>query len=409
MTRLDRAVNIDDIRRLAKRRLPRAIFEVIEGGAGDDVTLNANRDDFSKVSLLPRSLVDVRQGIDLTTTVVGQKFSMPVMLAPASFARMASPEAERAVAKAAAKFGTGYIMPGGASEPVEAVAKASAGGPLWYQIYMAPDDVRNADLVDRVKASGFQALVVSVDTPMKPYRERDMRNGISLPLSVSPKLMAAGISRPKWAMDFVFGNMASGFSVASAKRAYYSFEAAMAGLRPVTLHDIQWLRDRWDGPLIVKGILSEDKFADMIRIGVDGVSVSNHGGRNLDGVASAVSALPRVVEAAGDDLDVLVDGGIRRGIDVVRALALGAKAALIGRPYMYGLAAGGQRGVERVIELMRNEIHIAFAFTGCLSVEEANKEILQNGDELFDIAMALSGAQAAVRADDRPAPVPAAG
>ncbi|GAA1679722.1 alpha-hydroxy acid oxidase [Microbacterium lacus] len=393
MSRLDRAVNIDDIRRLAKRRLPRAIFDVIEGGAGDDGTLAANRDDFSKVTLLPRSLVDVRKGIDLTTNVVGQTFNMPVMLAPASFGRMANPEAERAVAKAAAKFGTGYIMPGGASEPVEAVAKASDGGPLWYQIYLAPDESRNADLVDRVRASGFQALVVSVDTPMKPYRERDMRNGISLPLSISPRLLATGVSRPKWALDFVFGNMASGFSVNSARRAVYSFEAAMAGLRPVTLDDIAWLRERWDGPLIVKGILSDDKIIDMIALGVDGVSVSNHGGRNLDGVASAISALPRVVDAAGDDLDVLVDGGIRRGIDVVRALALGAKAALMGRPYMYGLAAGGQRGVERVIELMRNEIHIAFAFTGCLSVEEVNHEILQNGHELFDVALALASAQ----------------
>lgn len=380
MSRLDHAVNIEDIRRLAKRRLPRAVFEVIEGGAGDDLTLTANRADLERITLLPRSLVDVK-GIDLTTTVVGQKVSMPVMLAPASFGRMADPEAERAVAKAAARFGAGYIMPGGASEPVEAVAAASAGGPLWYQIYMAPDDARNVDLIDRVRASGFQALVVSVDTPMKPYRERDMKNGINLPLTVSPKLMAAGISRPRWAMDFVFGNMASGFSLTGARRAYYSFESAMAGLRPVTLADVEWLRDRWDGPLIVKGILNDDRIRDMVSVGVDAVSVSNHGGRNLDGVASAISALPRVVDAAAGDLDVLVDGGIRRGVDVVRALALGAKAVLMGRPYMYGLAAGGQRGVERVLELIRNEIHIAFAFTGCLSVDEVTRDILQTQED----------------------------
>jgi isopentenyl diphosphate isomerase/L-lactate dehydrogenase-like FMN-dependent dehydrogenase len=388
---INHTLNVEDVRRLAKRRLPRAIFEVIEGGSGDDQTLTANRTDLNKVTLLPRSLVDVN-GINLATEVVGQTFSMPVMLAPASFGRMAHPEAERAVAKAAAKYGTGYIMPGGASEPVEAVAKASAGGPLWYQIYMSPEEARNADLIERVQSLGYQALVVSVDTPMKPYRERDMRNGISLPLSVSPRLLAAGVSRPKWAADFVFGNMASGFSLKSAQRAYYSFETAMSGLRPVTLADIQWLRDRWDGPLIVKGIMNDDRIKDMISIGVNGVSVSNHGGRNLDGVASAISALPKVAQTAGDDMDVLVDGGIRRGIDVVRALALGAKAALIGRPYMYGLAAGGQRGVERVIELMRDEIHIAFAFTGCLTVDEVNSEILQDGGDLFNIALAYNNA-----------------
>lgn len=388
MSKLDRAVNIEDVRRLAKRRLPRAVFEVIEGGAGDDHTLTANRDDLNRITLLPRSLVDVR-GIDLTTEVVGQKLSNPFLLAPASFGRMADPAAERAVAKAAAKSGTGYIVPGGASEPVEAIAEASDGGPLWYQIYMSPDNDRNEDLIKRVKSSGYQALVVSVDTPMKPYRERDMKNGISLPLTISPKLMVAGISRPKWAMDFVFGNMASGFSLTSAAKAYYSFESAMSGLRPVTIDDVQWLRDRWDGPLIVKGILSDDLIPDMVRIGVEAVSVSNHGGRNLDGVASAISALPRVVAAAGKDVEVLVDGGFRRGIDVVRALALGAKGVLVGRPYMYGLAAGGQRGVERVIELLHNETLIAMAFTGCRNIDEINHEILQHGEaQLLEAAVA---------------------
>ena len=389
MSKLDRAVNIEDIRQLAQRSLPRAVFEVIEGGAGDELTLKANRADLDAIALLPRSLVDVTE-IDLTTTVVGQEFSMPVLLAPASFGRMAHPEGERAVARAAGRLSAGYIMPGAASESVEAVAQASAGGPLWYQIYMAPDKGRNVDLVQRVKDSGFQALVVSVDTPMKPYRERDMRNGVTLPLSMSPKLLAAGVSRPRWARDFVLGNMASGFSLTAARKAYYNFEEAMTKLRPVTLADVEWLREQWDGPLIVKGILHDDRIGDLVSLGVDGVVVSNHGGRNLDGVASAISALPRIVDAAAGDLDVLVDGGIRRGVDVVRALALGAKAVLIGRPYMYGLAAGGQRGVERVLELIRNEILIAFGFMGSRSVQEVTAEILRDLSHrrLAEIALA---------------------
>jgi len=374
MSRVERALNIADIRRLARRRLPRAIFEVIEGGAGDEITLAANRADFDAIRLLPRSLQDVSQ-VDLTTTVVGQKMSMPVLLAPCSFGRMCNPEAERAVARAASTFGAGYIMPGGASESVEDVAAASSG-PLWYQIYLSPDDAVNDDLLARVEASGFQALVVSVDTPMKPYRERDMRNGINLPLAITPRLMMAGVSRPRWSKDFVFGNMASGFSLTAARKAYYNFESAMSMLRAVTLDDVARLRERWRGPLIVKGLLSDDKIRELVDLGVDAVSVSNHGGRNLDGVSSAVAALPRVVDAAAGGLEVLVDGGIRRGVDVLRALALGATACLIGRPYMYGLAAGGQAGVERVLELMRNELHVAMAFTGSTAVDTIDRGIL---------------------------------
>lgn len=378
MSKLDRAFSVEDIRKIAKRRLPRAIFEVIEGGAGDELTLAANRDDLNRLTLLPRSLEDVSV-IDTTTTVLGQQMSLPVLLSPCSFGRMCDPEAERAVARAAGAFGVGYIMPGGASESVESVAEV-ATGPLWYQIYLSPQDSVNKDLLDRVTSSGFQALVVSVDTPMKPYRERDMRNGISLPLTITPKLLLTGISRPRWAKDFVFGNMASGFSLTAARKAYYNFESAMSMLRPVTLRDIEWLRDRWNGPLIVKGLLNDDKIRDLVSIGVNAVSVSNHGARNLDGVSSAIAALPRIVETAAGDLEVFMDGGIRRGIDVIRVLALGANACLMGRPYMYGLAAGGQRGVERVISLMRDEIRVALAMLGCRSPAEIDSSILASGE-----------------------------
>jgi isopentenyl diphosphate isomerase/L-lactate dehydrogenase-like FMN-dependent dehydrogenase len=240
-----------------------------------------------------------------------------------------------------------------------------------------------------VKSSGFQTLVVSVDTPMKPYRERDMRNGISLPLTITPKLMLTGMSRPRWARNFVLGNMAAGFSLTAARQAYYNFETAMSALRPVTLSDIEWLRERWDGPLVVKGLLNDDKIRDLVNIGVDGVSVSNHGARNLDGVASAIQVLPRVLDTANGDLEVFVDGGIRRGIDAIRALALGANACLMGRPYMYGLAAGGQRGVEKVTSLMRDEIRVGLALLGCKSPADVGPDLIADAATFRELEVEL--------------------
>lgn len=371
-----RALNLDDVKKLARRRLPRSVFETIEGGSGDETTLGANRKDLDSVRLIPKSLIDV-SNVDATISIFDQKMSFPFMLAPCSFGRICDPEGERAVARAAGETGAGYIVPGGSSEPLESVAE-SATGPLWYQIYMKPDDQANEELLERVQKSKYQALVVSVDTPIKPYRERDLRNNISLPLTINPKLVLAGMSRPRWAKGFILGNKTSGFSFTAARSAYYNFESAMSGLRPVTLKDIEWLRERWSGPLIVKGLLNTDKIRDLVDVGVDGVSVSNHGGRNLDGVSSAIAALPRIVDIAAGDLEVFVDGGIRRGTDVIRARALGATACLVGRPYMYGLAAAGQTGVEKVINLLGDEVKVALAMLGCRTMEDVTRDLLQN-------------------------------
>jgi len=371
---IDRTLNLEDVHRLARRRLPRAVLEIIDGGAADETTLAANRADLQSIELVPRNLEDVAE-VDLSTTVLGQHLPVPFMLAPCSFARMCHPAGERAVARGAGELGVGYVVPGGASEPLDAVAR-EATGPLWYQIYLSPDHGRNQSVVDLVAASGYQTLVVSVDTPMKPYRERDMRNGITIPLTVTPRLALAGLSRPVWAKNFVIGNQTAGFSLTAAQRAYYNFATAMAGLRPVTLKDVEWLRERWQGPLVVKGILGPDKLREMVAVGVDAVVVSNHGARNLDGVVSTAKALPRVVEAAGDDLEVIVDGGIRRGVDVVRMRALGARAVLVGRPYLHGLAAAGPAGVARVTRLLRDELHVALAFLGLQSFDQVGPDLL---------------------------------
>jgi isopentenyl diphosphate isomerase/L-lactate dehydrogenase-like FMN-dependent dehydrogenase len=377
VSRLDRTYNVDDVRSIAKRRLPRAIFEVIEGGSGDEHTLVANRADLNSLRLLPRTFADV-SNVDTSVDVLGQKMTLPLLLAPCSFGRMCDPGAERAVAAAAGAAGTGYVMPGGASETIESVAEASTG-PLWYQLYLSPQDAMNEETLDRLKRAGVRTLVVAVDTPIMPYRERDMRNGITLPLEVTPRVLMAGASRPRWAKNFILGNRGSGISLTAARDAYYNFETAMSRLRPVTLSDIEWLRERWSGPLVVKGVLNDDRIRELVSIGVNAVIVSNHGGRNIDGVTSPIAALPRIVQSAGGDLEVLVDGGIRRGVDVVRAVALGASACLIGRPYLYGLAAGGQAGVERVLQLMHAELRVAMAMLGCTNLGEVDATLLANG------------------------------
>jgi isopentenyl diphosphate isomerase/L-lactate dehydrogenase-like FMN-dependent dehydrogenase len=368
MARMKNALNLEDVRKEAKRRLPSAIFDIIDGGVGDDVTLRGNRSAYDAISLRPRALADVRS-VDLTTKVLGDELRMPFMLAPCSFGRVCDPEAEKAVARAAVSMGTTYAVPGGASERPEDVM-AAAPGPLWYQLYMSPRQEDNEQLLDRVEGAGYRVLCVSIDTPMKPYRETDLRNRMTLPVTITPKLVMTGLSRPRWAKDFLIGNSSAGFSLTAARDAYTNFTGAMSHLRPVTRTDIEWLRERWAGPLVVKGILRGEEIDELVRIGVDAVVVSNHGGRNLDTAIPTIAALPEVVEAAGGRLDVLIDGGVRRGTDIVKALALGANAVLVGRPYMFGLAAAGQDGVARVIAMLRDEVQRAMAFVGAASIAD---------------------------------------
>ncbi|MBE2318183.1 alpha-hydroxy-acid oxidizing protein [Solirubrobacter sp. CPCC 204708] len=372
---VNRANNVEDLRRIARRRLPKAVFDVIDGGSGDDVTLRGNRAAFETLWLRPRPLEDVSR-VDLRTTVLGEDVSMPLLLDPCSFARMCHPQAELAVARAAGRAGTIYTIAGGASEKPEDIAKVAIGS-LWYQLYMMPDQGMNEALLDRVEAAGYRTLVVTVDTPIKPYRELDLRNRIELPLQITPRLIAAGVSRPLWARDFLMGNSgSSNFSLTQAKKAYDNFADAIMHMKSVTRTDVAWLRERWKGPLVIKGVLRGEEVPELLALGVDGIVVSNHGGRNLDGVPPTLQVLPEIVEAADGRAEVLLDGGVRRGTDVVKALALGARAVLTGRPYMFALAAGGEPGVDRALELLRNEIHRAMAFCGVTSIAQIDASLV---------------------------------
>ncbi|SFP21746.1 alpha-hydroxy-acid oxidizing protein [Actinomadura madurae] len=376
---LERLINLADIERAARRRLPRPIFDIIAGGAGDEVSLRANQVAYERIRLRPRALVDVSRR-DVATTVLGKPVSMPVLLDPAGYQRMASSEAELAVARAAGAMGTGFALSTVSSYPLETVAQL-ATGPKWFQLYLPPGDAsETAELVDRAAAAGYDALCLTVDTTMRALRERDVRNRFSLPLKMTPRLLAAGAVRPRWSLDFLRGSVGRG-TAAGFSQKMLSIKAAGSALsstmRPVTEADFKLVRERWSGPLVIKGILRGDEAARMIEMGADGVVVSNHGGRQLDGVPATIEALPEIVDAVGDRGEVFIDGGVRRGTDVVKALAIGARAVLVGRPYVYGLAIGGEAGVRRVLQILHDETENAMGLLGCRSIDELSRDCVR--------------------------------
>jgi isopentenyl diphosphate isomerase/L-lactate dehydrogenase-like FMN-dependent dehydrogenase len=316
---------------------------------------------------------------NLSTTALGQPISMPLMLAPCGFGRMANSQAELAVARAAGRAGTLFALSGSASYSPEDVAKV-ATGPRWYQLYLPADRAETLSILERIERVGYEVLCVTIDTPVTPKRERDYRNKLVMPLQFSPSLLLTGMSNPVWAKDFLLGNVgdrgAAGHLFGGVRTAYWNFAKTLRDVRPVTFADVRWLREHWKGKLIIKGVMRGDECGEMVDAGVDGIVVSNHGGRNLDCVRATIDILPEVVAAVGGRVEVFVDGGIRRGTDVIKAIALGAQACLIGRPYLFGLAAGGEAGVTRVIEIFRNEIEHTMAMAGCATVKDIDASLV---------------------------------
>ena len=372
--RCSRAVNIADLRLLAKRRLPRAAFDYIDGGAEAEVTLRENCRAFEDVVLRPRSAVVTSQ-TDLGTTVLGQDLALPVLLAPVGSCRMFYPRGEAVAARAAGAAGTAYVLSTLSGTRLEEV-KAASSGPCWYQLYLCGGRPAALAAIARAKAAGFSALVVTVDTPVPGLREKDLRNGVKELLSGNPftafPFVWQFLARPRWLAAFLADGGLMKFPnvvLSDGPMPYADVGTALAE-SVVCWDDLKWLREVWNGPIVVKGVHTADDARRAVDAGASAVVVSNHGGRQLDGVAATLRVLPEVVAAVGGRVEVLLDGGIRRGSDIVKALCLGARAVLVGRAYAYGLGAGGEAGVARAIEILRADLLRTLKLLGCASVGE---------------------------------------
>jgi L-lactate dehydrogenase (cytochrome) len=365
-------INIDDLRREAKRRLPRMVFDYIDGGAEREMTLRENTRAFDDVLFRPRSAVATRQ-CDLGTTVLGTRLELPFMLAPVGSSRMFYPRGEEAAARAAGKAGTGYILSTLSGCRLEDV-KAATPGPAWYQLYLVGGRDVALKTIARAKAAGYKALVVTIDTPVAGLRERDLKNGTKELLSKRPfdmlRYLPQILARPGWLAAYLGDGGLMKFPnivLADGPMAYADVGAALEQSM-VSWDDFPWIRDAWQGPLVVKGAHTADDARRAVDAGATAVVVSNHGARQLDGVAPTIRVLPEVVAAVGSQVEVLLDSGIRRGSDVVKAVCLGARAVLIGRAYAYGLGAAGEDGVARAIEILRGDIVRTMKLLGCASV-----------------------------------------
>ena len=372
-TKVEAVLNVAEMRERARRRLPRAVFDAIDGGAGDETSVRGNRDAYAKYWIRPRDLQDVSRR-DLGTTVLGEGISFPVMLGPCGFARMCSADAELAIVRAAGAAATLYGVPGASAVPLEDI-KQAATGPAWFQFYAPPTRDETERELHRIRSAGYRVLCITVDTAISPIRDRDYYNRLSIPLRLSPTLIRHGLSRPRWAREFLFGGV-GGAVPGMAAIQVRDFARMIARVRAITLDEIMWMKERFGGPVVVKGISRAETVGPMLEAGIDGVVVSNHGGRNLDGARPTLDVLPEVVEAAGGQMEVFLDGGIRRGTDVLKALALGARAVLIGRPYMWGLGAYGEAGVHRVLEILRLELENAMGLAGCASVADIDYSLV---------------------------------
>jgi isopentenyl diphosphate isomerase/L-lactate dehydrogenase-like FMN-dependent dehydrogenase len=380
--RVTRAVNIEDLRQLARRRLPRVVFDYIDGGADAERTLRENCRIFDDITFRPRAAVAVPQ-VDLGIRAIGQSFSLPFLLAPIGSSRMFFPRAETHAAAAAGAAGTGYILSTLSGCALEDVKRATQG-PAWYQVYLVGGREVAERAIARAAEAGFSALVVTVDTAMSGMRERDLRNGTPALLSGNPLAMAPHawqlVTRPRWLAGFLGDGGLMQFPnvvlPGSGPMKYESVGPALAR-SVVTWADLAWIRQVWRGPILVKGVLTGDDARRSADEGASGVIVSNHGGRQLDGVAASLRALPEVVDAAGARVDVLMDGGIRRGSDIVKALCLGAKGVLIGRAYAYGVAAGGEAGVARAIEILRADVVRTLTLLGVESVGALDRSVIE--------------------------------
>jgi (S)-mandelate dehydrogenase len=375
------AVNLDDLRTIARSKLPRIAFDFIEGGADDEHCLRRNREAFQQHRLLPRYLVDVSQR-DQSTVLLGRKYASPFGISPTGLAGLFCPDADVMLARAAAAADIPFLLSSASNGALEDVAQA-APEHVWFQMYCTSDEAINADLVRRARAAGVRVLVVSVDVPVNSNRERNRRNGFSRPFRMTPGVVIEALAHPAWVLRYLRTGgipMMRNWQPYAPAGANASQVADLYGtLTPAPM--VQWghlqrIREAWAGPLVVKGLLHPDDARQATRLGADALVVSNHGGRQLDAAPSPLEMLPSIRAAVGDDVELILDSGVRRGSDVVIARCLGAKACLFGRPTLFGAAAGGPAGIARALQIMRNEIDMVLAQIGCGTFDNLHRGYL---------------------------------
>lgn len=367
--------NVEDMRRLAARRLPRSIFDYVEGGADGEVSLRRNRSSFDEWSFRPRwgAIVD----LDMTTSILGATSALPVVLSPTGGTRLIHPDGEVAVARAAAAAGIPYGLAHLSTTPMETIADGLPSLRRWFNLEPIADRGELHDVLDRVARSGYDTLVVNLDCRTIGRRERDYRNGFTAPPTLKAKTVVEGALHPRWSLGFVrneaiaFPNLDGVAPAGPMASDPGMWRNLLEGTyEPTDWSDIEYLRDRWSGHIVLKGCVNSDDAVRAADVGVDAVQVSNHGGRQLDRMASPMDVLPEIVDRVDGRLEIIVDSGIRRGADIVTALALGADSCAIGRPYLYGLAAAGQAGVEHVIKLLADDIKRTMMLLGVSSIAE---------------------------------------
>lgn len=371
-----------DYRELARKRLPRHLFDYLDGAAYDELTAADNQQAFQRLHLRQRVMRDVSQ-LDLSTRVLGQELALPLILAPLGLAGAMACRAEVQAARAAEQAGVPFCESTVSICSIEEV-HAATSAPFWYQLYVMRDRGYAKDLMARAHAAGCPVLVLTVDLAVMGARYRDVRNGMAGGLSPSGKLAKAWdlLSHPQWLLDvgirgkpLTFGNLTAAVPDAGSLPEFKAWVDSQFDPR-ITWNDLAWVRENWPGKIVLKGILDEEDARQAASSGVDGIIVSNHGGRQLDSVVASVDALPRIVDAVGDRLEVLMDGGVRSGLDVVKALALGAKACMLGRAWGYAVAARGEAGVAHMLSVMRKEMEVAMALCGATDVRRLSRETL---------------------------------
>jgi L-lactate dehydrogenase (cytochrome) len=374
---------IEDLRQLARRKVPRAFFDYADSGSYNEETLRANRADLEAIKLRQRILVDVSSR-SLATTVVGQKIAAPFILAPVGLLGMQHGDGEILAARAANEAGIPFTLSTMSICSIEDVAEAT-GKPFWFQLYVIKDRGFSKDILGRAKAAKCNALVLTVDLQVLGQRHRDIKNGMTVPPEIRIKNIIDVATKPAWAWSVLngkrktFGNLAGhvkGMDNVNSLAQWTNSQFDPA----LNWKDVEWIKSIWPGRLILKGILDVDDAKTAVKLGADAIVVSNHGGRQLDGAPSSISALPPIADAVGSDIEVLFDGGIRTGADAMRALALGARACMIGRAYAFGLGAGGQAGVAKAIDVLSKELSVAMALTGTNKISDLDGHVIV-GDE----------------------------